>query len=82
MHAVLISCFSGSIRASSVAEVVLLYSVSNVENNMESFTAKKYSFKKIMKRHAIKHHFYYLLIYEIKDNSDIVPQMLDFILSV
>lgn len=28
MHAVLISCFSGSIRASSVTEVVLLYSVS------------------------------------------------------
>lgn len=49
MHAVLISCFSGSIRASSVAEVVLLYSVSNVENT-ESVTAKKYSFKKIMKR--------------------------------
>lgn len=36
MHTVLISCFSRSIRASSVAEVVLLYTVSNVKNNVEN----------------------------------------------
>lgn len=36
MHAVLISCFSGSIRASSVTEVVLLYSVSYGGNRTPS----------------------------------------------